>query len=68
MQEKSVRDKEKQEVGVKEKQEEQRVIEEGFLTSRSLFAKIKDWAALVAVVIPLGIAIVELYFRILSLD
>ena len=68
VQEKSVRVKEKQEVGVKEKQEEQRAIEEGFLTSRSLFAKIKDWAALVAVIIPLGIAIVELYFRILSVD
>lgn len=68
-QERLVRDKEKQEeVGVKEKQEEQHLIEEGFLTSRPLFAKIKDWAALVAVVIPLGIAIVELYFRILSPD
>ena len=61
--------KEKQEeAGVKEKQEEQRAIEEGFLTSRPLFAKIKDWAALVAVVIPLGIAVVELYFRVLTPD
>ena len=70
-QEKLVRAKEKQEeagVKEKEKQEEQRAIEEGFLTSRPLFAKIKDWAALVAVVIPLGIAIVELYFRILTPD
>jgi YVTN family beta-propeller protein len=77
-QEKLVRAKEKQEeagikekqeeAGIKEKQEEQRAIEEGFLTSRPLFAKIKDLAALVAVVIPLGIAIIELYFRILTPD
>jgi hypothetical protein len=45
----------------KEQKERKALTKEGFLTAKPLFNKVRDWAAFAAVVIPLGIAMVELY-------
>lgn len=50
-------------VSPKEERKEQTALtKEGFLTAQPLFNKVRDLAAFAAVIIPLGIAMVELYF------